>query len=235
VKKWLKKIHAKVMNYDLDTLIAIKSSFQSNKFQWIKTNDRSKLGIVVEVRDVIPARNGRFFALLSDGSQIDTDRVSSDFMMLQDDQPPLSMMEVESLNYVPGLEEGVKVSPDIPLEVANAFETITPPSKPAAETNQEIRLFQPKQQSQQIPQVQATDLFGMFELEETDLTLVIKVKLPSKTLLKMMYTNSKDKPDFLTRLSAYINNNVTPESIKSTLQTMLSGSKKKKADELELQ
>jgi hypothetical protein len=220
----LKKILHKIMNgYDIDTLIAVKSSFQSNKFQWIKTNDPNKMGKVVEVRDVVPGRNGRFLAMLSDGSQIDTDMVSSNLMMLTDGQDPLSFDEIRSINYIPSLSEEVKVSSDIPTEFVDEIKAQAP---------QPVLGAQPAQTVQAPSKVQVDvdpgDLFGMFSLEDTDLNLSVRIKLPSKTLLKMMYQNSKNKEEFLTKLSNYINNNVTVDAIKKTMKKALAGDTKKK-------
>lgn len=218
--------------YDIDTLIAIKSSFQANNFQWIKTNDRSKLGQVVTVRDVVPGRNGRFIAMLSDGTQLDTDRVSSDLMMLTDDQPALSMAEVQSINYVPSLSEGVEVSADIPQDFRQDIQKSL--QEVAPETGAPVRQIDPNPESsplkgKPVVEVDPSDLFGMFSLEDTELNLAVKVKLPSKALLKMMYTNSKNKEEFLTKLSNYINNNVTVDAIKKTMKKALSGEPKKKS------
>ncbi|CAB4218105.1 hypothetical protein UFOVP1604_2 [uncultured Caudovirales phage] len=204
-------------NYDIDTLVAIKSSFQSNDFQWIKTNDKTKLGKVVQVRDVLPSRNGRFMAILSDGTQLDTDRVSSDLMMITEDQKPMSMAEIQSINYIPSLNEDFKVSEEIPAEFR--AEVIAP--KQIAP--------QPAQPAQLKVSNDPGDLFGMFSLEDTDLALSVKIKLPSKNLLKMMYSNSKNKEEFLTKLSDYINNNVTADSIKKTMKKMLSTTPTKKS------
>jgi len=215
VIKWLKKIKNIIMNYDIDTLVAIKSSFQSNDFQWIKTADRSKLGKVVQVRDVMPGRNGRFLAVLSDGTQLDTDRVSSDLMMITEDQKPMSMAEIQSINYIPSLNDEFKVSEDIPSEFRNDVVTQKQVAPPVSQP------VQPKISTD------PGDLFGMFSLEDTDLALSVKIKLPSKNLLKMMYSNSKNKEDFLTKLSDYINNNVTVDSIKKTMKKMLSTPAKK--------
>jgi len=68
----------------------------------------------------------------------------------------------------------------------------------------------------------------MFALEDTELALTISIKLPSKNLLKMMYTNSQDKEQFLNRLSMYINNSVTTNSIKDSLVKSFGQDKKKK-------
>ena len=203
-------------NYDIDTLVAIKSSFQSNDFQWIKTTDRTKLGKVVQVRDVMPSRNGRFMAVLSDGTQLDTDRVSSDLMMVTEDQQPMSMAEIQSINYIPSLNEDFKVTEEIPAEFRSeiiAPKQIAPPAQPA-----QLKVS-----------TDPGDLFGMFSLEDTDLALSVKIKLPSKNLLKMMYSNSKNKEEFLTKLSDYIKNNVTADSIKRTMKKMLSTTPTKKS------
>lgn len=206
------------MNFDMDTLIAIKSSFQANEFQWIKTNDPAKVGKVVTVRDVVPGRNGRFVAILSDGTQLDTDLVSSDLMMITDDQQPLSMAEIRSINYVPSLSEEQAVSPDIPAEFADMI-TQTPPVRPETQAKP----------AEAKVSVDPGDLFGMFSLEDTDLNLSVKLKLPSKNLLKMMYTNAKNKDEFLTKLSNYINNSVTVDSIKKTMKKSLGSTGKSKA------
>ena len=206
------------MNFDMDTLIAIKSSFQANEFQWIKTNDPAKVGKVVTVRDVVPGRNGRFVAILSDGTQLDTDLVSSDLMMITDDQQPLSMAEIRSINYVPSLSEEQAVSPDIPAEFADMI-TQTPPVRPETQAKP----------AEAKVSVDPGDLFGMFSLEDTDLNLSVKLKLPSKNLLKMMYTNAKNKDEFLTKLSNYINNSVTVDSIKKTMKKSLGATGKSKS------
>jgi hypothetical protein len=224
VKKLLKKIKNFIMNdIDMETLIAIKSSFQSNSFQWIKTNDRSKLGKVVEVRDVIPARNGRFLAVLSDGTQLDTDMVSSNLMMITDDQQPMSMAEIQSINYIPSLTEEISVSNEIPQEFANDLKAQALQPAPTA-----LPPVPAAQAHAKLIDVDPSDLFGMFSLEDTDLNLSVKIKLPSKTLLKMMYANSKNKEEFLTKLSNYINNNVTVDAIKKTMKKALSAEPKKK-------
>lgn len=205
------------MNFDMETLIAIKSSFQANEFQWIKTNDPNKIGKVVTVRDVVPGRNGRFIAILSDGTQLDTDIVSSNLMMITDDQPPMSTAEIKSINYVPSLTEDIDVSPDIPDEFTDLI-TQTPLAKPAQSAKTQPRL-----------EVDPSDLFGMFSLEDTDLNLSVKLKLPSKNLLKMMYTNAKNKDEFLTKLATYINNSVTVDSLKKTMKKSLATTGKSKS------
>ena len=200
---------------DIEELMAIKNTFQGNKLQWIKTQDRSKMGKIVSVVEIEPGNRGKYIAQLSDGSRIDTDRLSSDLMMLMDDQPALSMAEIQSINYIPSLSDANGIAPGIPDEfkndLINAAKEKPPLPAPIPTTL-----------------VDAGDLFGMFALEDTELALTVSIKLPSKNLLKMMYTNSQDKEQFLNRLSMYINNSVTTNSIKDSLVKSFGQDKKKK-------
>ena len=208
------------MGYDIDALMAVKDSFQNQNFQWVKTKDRSKLGKVVKVTDIAPGRNG-YVAQLSDGSTIATDRLTSDLLMLMDEQPVLSMTEIMSINYVPGvLNEEIQVADSIPADFKQEILSQAKPQVQIAQTQHQVKT----------PNSEPGDLFGMFSLEETDLSLIVSVKLPAKNLLKMMYSNSQDQEQFLNRLADYINNSVTPDSIKDSLKKSLGQDKKKKMD-----
>jgi hypothetical protein len=215
VKNLLKKLKKIITGMDIEELMAIKNTFQGNKLQWIKTQDRSKMGKIVSVVEIEPGNRGKYIAQLSDGSRIDTDRLSSDLMMLMDDQPALSMAEIQSINYIPSLSDSNGIAPGIPDEfkndLINAAKEKPPVPAPIPTTL-----------------VDAGDLFGMFALEDTELALTVSIKLPSKNLLKMMYTNSQDKEQFLNRLSMYINNSVTTNSIKDSLIKSFGQDKKKK-------
>jgi hypothetical protein len=219
VKNLLKKLKKIITGMDIEELMAIKNTFQGNKLQWIKTQDRSKMGKIVSVVEIEPGNRGKYIAQLSDGSRIDTDRLSSDLMMLMDDQPALSMAEIQSINYIPSLSDANDIAPGIPDEFKNDLIN-------AAKEKPPIQATTPAP----IPTtlVDAGDLFGMFALEDTELALTISIKLPSKNLLKMMYTNSQDKEQFLNRLSMYINNSVTTNSIKDSLIKSFGQDKKKK-------
>ena len=204
---------------DIEELMAIKNTFQGNKLQWIKTQDRSKMGKIVSVVEIEPGNRGKYIAQLSDGSRIDTDRLSSDLMMLMDDQPALSMAEIQSINYIPSLSDANGIAPGIPDEFKNDLINAAKEKPPVPAT---IPVPIPT------TLVDAGDLFGMFALEDTELALTVSIKLPSKNLLKMMYTNSQDKEQFLNRLSMYINNSVTTNSIKDSLVKSFGQDKKKK-------
>jgi hypothetical protein len=212
VKKLIKLIKKLMQGYDIDTLVSIKNSFQGNNFQWVKTNDRAKLGQVVRVNDVIPSGRG-FIAQLSDGSRISTDQLTSNLMMLMDDQPALSMAEIMSINILPSLSDEMDLAPGLPDEFKDDI------ARPA-----QVRAEPTTKSAQSDP----ADLFGMFSLEQTDLPLSVSIKLPARNLLKMMYSNSQNKEEFLNKLAVYINSNVTTDSIKSSMKKSLDPDKKKK-------
>jgi hypothetical protein len=201
--------------------MSVRDSFQGNKFQWVKTQDRAKLGQIVNVIDVFAGNKGRFIAKLSDGSQIPTDQLTGSLMMLMDDQPPMSISEILSINSVPSVSDPIQVSPDLPPEISQ--EIIAASSN----MNKPASVSQP--QAAQSKSADPGDLFGMFSLEQTDLSLTLSIKLPARNLLKMMYTNSQNKEEFLNRLAAYINSSVTTDSIKESMRRSLDPDKKKKA------
>jgi hypothetical protein len=217
VKKLIKLLKKFMTGYDIDALIAVKDHFQGNNFQWVKTADRSKLGTVVRVNDILPGGRGSFVAQLSDGTRLPVENLTNNLMMLMDDQPALTMGEIMSINQVPSISEGVNIDPSLPPEIREEISSQPTPS----------RIEQPAQ-PRQVASTDPGDLFGMFSLEQTDLALSISIKLPAKNLLKMMYTNSQNKEEFLNKLAAYINNNVTTDSIKESMRRSLDPDKKKK-------
>lgn len=217
--KRLLKILRKIMNYgiDIDHLMSLKNSFQGNTFQWIKTQDQTRLGKVVTVVEIEPGPRGKFVATLSDGARIDTDQLTNNLLMLHDDQPQMSIAEIRSINYIPSIKEAAD-NPDLPAEVRESF-LQAPQPEPAQQAVAPVKKSVP---------VEPTDIFGMFALEDTELPINVSIKLPARPLLKMMYSNSQDKDKFIDQLSTYINNSVTPESVKESLTKLLTGPDKKK-------
>lgn len=207
------------MNFDVEAIMALKNSFQGQKFQMVKGKG-SKLGSVFQVIDVEPSRAG-YMAMLNDGSKITIDALNNNFMMLMDDQPPMSMVEIASINdgYTGAPAAKAEIAPDLQVPEELKQEIIAP----APAVSAPVR-------SVSTPAT-TTDLFGMFSLEDTNITVVVGVKLPNKSLLKAMYQNSQNKDEFIDKLSAHINNSVTADSIKDSLWKMLDPEKKKKAND----
>jgi hypothetical protein len=221
MKKLINKIK-KALGMDIDAIMSLKNSFQNQKFQLVRGKPSPRLGKLFEVMDINQSRAG-FFAELNDGTKISIDSLNSDYMMIMDEQAPLTMAEINSINIdsYPSINSvnPAEISPDLAIPDDLKSEIIAPAPKPSAPA----------------PQVsapaQTTDLFGMFSLEETQLNISIKVQLPNKTLLKAMYQNSQNQSDFVNKLSSHINNSVTADSIKESLWKMLDPDKKKQLND----
>lgn len=211
---------------DIDAIMALKNSFQGQKFQMVKGKG-PKLGKVFEVVDIEPTRGG-YFAMLNDGSKISVDSLNNSFMMLMDDQPPMSMVEIASINEgytAVASEASIAPGLDVPAELQTEVAQVAKIAAPSAQKE-----IEPVSQPKAIV-VTENDLFGMFALEETAISLSISAKLPNRSLLKAMYQNSQNREEFINKLSVYINNSVTADSIKDSLWKMLDPEKKKKLND----
>lgn len=206
---------------DIDAIMSLKNSFQNQKFQLVKGKPSPRLGKIFEVMDVSQSRSG-FYAELNDGTKLSIDSLNSDYMMLMDEQKPLTPMEIQSINIdsypVSNTVNPPEISPELAALPPDLKQEIV---KPAASPAQPVQTTAPA----------TTDLFGMFSLEETQLNISIKVNLPNKTLLKAMYQNSQNQSDFINKLSSHINNSVTADSIKESLWKMLDPDKKKQLND----
>lgn len=186
-------------------LISYKQNFTGQQFQWVKTDRPELIGKLVKCRDVDP-RGNQVIAVFDDGSEVDVREINNKLLMIHGDLKPLSKEEVQSI-YSP------KTAAKQPAPFKDPNEQ---PSSSQAST---------KATPQQAPKVEKIEVnpFEMFNSDETDLSIKIKIKLPDKKLLKMMYNNAEDKDSFLDQLSKYvlsmINNNVINESLGSMLDS----------------
>jgi hypothetical protein len=149
--------------------------------------------------------------------------------MLLEDQPKLSMAEVLSINEViPINAEEIKAALPADLRETSTIANRVNQGVPGPDDSS----FGPgRNQINQQPAPKSEDLFGLFVLEDTELNLKVSVKLPASSFLKLMHSNSQDKDKFISQLSAYINNSITPNSITESVKKMLGQDKKKKIDE----
>lgn len=204
-----------MINYDIDALITLKNSLSENDLQWVKTTDQSKIGKIVRVVDVIPLTNNKFIAVLSDGTRLDTDEVHAKLMMVTEDQPPLTMLELYSINEYTAFIDPTNTEVDSP-------------------TSQSSQLIQTNSTGHQIhpntinKHTEPSSIFGLFELHNTLLKLSVTLNMPSTDVLKVMYINSKNKDEFISGLSDYVYQNITKESISQSIIELLSKSKKTK-------
>ena len=197
---------------NLDRLIGLKENFTGQTFQWIKTNDPSLRGKIVKCKDIIQKGN-KFIAHFNDGSQINTNLLNRNLMMIGEGMQTLSKGEIESINgpigapleIPPELKEP-SISPGIG-KVAQTVPLIAPPIAPSS----------------------SNDMFSMFNADDTDLPLNVRVKLPNKKLLKLMYENADDKKKFLMDLSQYVYSKINKNIVNDSLQKMMAPPPKRSA------
>ena len=193
-----------------DKLIALKENFTGQKFQWIKTTRPELLGKVVKCRDVDFGPGGTFIVTFDDGSKVDSTKLNSDLLMIHGDMQPLSKGEVESIN-------GPKPSLGINNPQAG--------SQSAARVTPAATIVEPRAQAEPRPQFNpappASNMFEMFNSDETQISIGLKVKLPDRKLLKMMYTSAENKDKFLAELSEYLYSKINKQVIKESMQQVL--------------
>lgn len=193
-----------------EKLISYKQNFTGQKFQWIKTQRPELIGKVVTCRDIKPQGNS-LFAIFDDGSSIIADKLNSDLMMIHGQTPPMTKEEVQSLRSPVPVSGTLEPPPGAkPLQH-------TPPA-PSSKVNTDPVADSPK--------VHATiaspsNPFEMFNSDETDLSIKIRIKLPDKKLLKMMYNNAEDKAKFLDQLSDYVQKSLSRNVVKESLTSVL--------------
>jgi flagellum-specific peptidoglycan hydrolase FlgJ len=189
------KKNKNTMSFDENKLISLMENFSGVKFQWIKTNRPEILGKVVTCRNIEP-RGDRFFVMFDDGSSVDSTQLNTSLLMLHGDMQPLSRAEVESIN-------GPK-KPQVNPGQANS-------GRPQNQT-----ITQPTQ-----AQPSASNMFDMFNSEERKIDLQVSISLPDQDLLRMMYSNAKDKDKFLSELSDYVFRVINKTVVQTSISTMV--------------
>jgi hypothetical protein len=191
-----------------EKLISLKENFTGQKFQWIKTTRPELLGKVVKCRDVEPLPNGIFMVVFDDGSKIDSNRLNSDLLMIHGDMQPLSKDEVELIYSSKRPSQPPPSAAPQSMAQPRATINVTPAS-PAKESS-------------------GTNMFEMFNSDETQISINVKVKLPDRKLLKMMYTSAENKEKFLDELSEYLGSKINKQVIKESMEGILNPSPIKK-------
>jgi hypothetical protein len=211
LQRWKSLIPKKkynIMQYDENKLISLMENFSGSKFQWIKTDRPELLGKVVTCRNIEP-RGNKFFAVFDDGSSIDTANLNRSLLMIHGDMQPLSKAEVESI-YSPRPSTGAPVQ-----NMTGPMGTTGGPG-PIGNMNQSTH----NAQHQSTPQA-TTNMFEMFNSEESKIDLQISIKLPAQDFLKMMYVNAKEKDTFLNELSEYIFKVINKQVVKDSISSIV--------------
>lgn len=198
IKKWFNKKNKKDMITE-EQIINYKQNFTGQTFQWVKPDDPQMLGKVVKCRD-IDIYGGKIMAIFDNGSKVDIQDINRKLFMVHSDMPPLTLSEIESIypsqkGFTP---PPVQPQPRVRVE-SHQSENSEPASSASSRSNP----------------------FEMFNSDAYELLLKLNIKLPNQDLLKLMYTNAKDKEEFLTQLSEHImsmiNKNIVHESLRQIL------------------
>jgi hypothetical protein len=199
---------------DENKLISLMENFTGQKFQWVKTDRPDLLGKVVKCRNIEP-RGNRFIVLFDDGSSIDSAQLNSSLFMIHGDMQPLSADEVAS---IAGPKRPVAQS------VTQPTPQVTMPD--STQSTQHIQ-GQPAVITPTQPVVSApvTNMFDMFNSEDSSMNIALSVKLPDKKLLKLMYQNAENKDKFLDELSDYMYRMINKQVIKDSVISIVDQSK----------
>lgn len=222
---------------DTERLISLKENFTNQRFQWVKTNDQNLLGKVVKCKDIHPKGRG-FIAVFNDGSSIPTDNLNRNLMMITEGMQPLSKAEVQAIAGPPRVEKAA--APSVagpmgsgPIQMPDELKQFQTPesetTRPAANNSQAGTQHSPKTERHFTPKQSESNMFSMFNAEETNLNVAVTIKLPNKKLLKLMYENADDKEKFLSDLSQYVHSKINKDIVKGSLEkTLVPASKKTK-------
>jgi hypothetical protein len=207
------------MQFDENKLISLKENFTGQKFQWIKTDRPELLGKVVKCRDIVPNRLGGFDVVFDDGSKVDSTKLNSSLMMIHGEMQPLSKGEVESI-YGKNLQKP-KIQTSQAQPIVQPIQQVQPQIQPET-SNFQSTISQ--------AQVSKSNMFAMFNSEETQVSLTVKVKLPDKKLLKMMYASAENKDKFLEELSEYLQSVINKQVISDSMRESLDPTPVKKKE-----
>lgn len=230
LKKYFNKKNKNKM--DTERLISLKENFTNQTFQWVKTTDQNLLGKIVKCKDIRP--QGRsFVAVFNDGSSIPTDKLNRNLMMITEGMQPLSKAEVQAIAGPPKVEPMTNTASPTgsgPIKMPNELKQFqTPESERRVTPAQNTAPSQSSEKSFTPKEDDASNMFSMFNAEETNLNVAVTIKLPNKKLLKLMYENADDKEKFLVDLSQYVHSKINKDIVKGSLEkTLVPASKKTK-------
>lgn len=204
---------------DTEKLISLKENFTGQKFQWIKTTRPELLGKVVKCKDVDFGPNNQFIVRFDDGSSIDSVRLNNDLLMIHGDMKPLSKDEVEAIYS----SAKVKVSAPAqnPQTAPPQVKVIPPTATPQPQAAQPT----PPPTPQEEPK---SNMFAMFNSEESQLPINLTVRIPDKKLLKMMYGSAENKDKFLSELAEYLHGMINKKVVQDAIKTILAPAPTKK-------
>lgn len=229
------------------------SMYGGQSFQCIKTKDPkdSRLGEVFTNIKVELGRDNNVYIVLPDKSRVPVDVFNNCFMMISEYSPamPKEAVRRSQKESIPSAVEFAAESMEtldqaqldkvkaaaINNKEANVRHASVPQldvapiaSYPGEITSVERSTTpQPQVQTKQSSEDLAKSLFGMFLLQPTDVEFEVPVELPDLNMIQMMYSQSVNKEEFLTKFATYVLNGLTVDVVKKSLTTLLEPKPKK--------
>lgn len=231
------------------------SMYSGEKFQCMKTPDPKdpRLGDIFTVTKIEPGQDGQLYVFLNDRSRMNSEKFNNCFSMLTESTPALPKEAVRrsQLSSVPKVTEFVTGGGMATLDQTQmqriqqtAVNATEPPVQaipeqaaqtpwflegiaPAADQAPVAALPQPVAASTPVPEDLAKSLFGMFALQPTKVEFEAAVDLPDLNLIQMMYSQSVNKEEFLTKFATYVTNSLTLDVVKKALSALLEPKAKK--------
>lgn len=202
--KWKKKFGN--MNNQNDALLQrYKQQYFGRTYQWTRPINNETVGEMVRVVDV-KMRGDMVLLVFNAGTPVNVNLVDSYMRLVEggDQAPP------------PGLTGDLSGAGG-PLQIPPELQEFT-------SDKQKISFSAPVQQPQQQqapPPPKKNEIFALFQSEEKDINLPIRIKMPDMALVKMMYSNAADKDKFLGELAEYVISNINVDITKAAIRHLM--------------
>ena len=200
-----KKKFGNMNNHNEAMVQRYKQQYFGKMYKWSRPINGEEVGDIVRVVDV-KQKGDMIMLIFNSGSPLNLSLIDSYLQPMPDEQP-------EPSAYANGMQDNNPIIP-IPEELKE----YTSPKISFAGADV------PKQQMQQaaaIPVKKKSDMFALFQSEEKEINLPLKIKIPDITLVKMMFNNAADKDTFLTELAEYVISGINVETVKSAMSNIL--------------
>ena len=201
------------MNNQNDAMVQrYKSQYFGKMYQWVRPINNETVGEIVRVVDV-KMRGDMILLVFNAGTPLNVDIINQHLQ-------PYGGGDIAP---VPTLGAGQDTGPNqggpiaIPEEL-KLYENNTSQNK--------ISFSSPQVQEQQPVLKKKSELFALFQSEEKNINLPLKIKMPDIALVKMMYNNAADKDKFLTELAEYIIEGINVDTTKDAIRALVDDERK---------
>lgn len=198
------------MNNQNDAMIQrYKKQYFGKMYKWSRPINGEEVGDIVRVVDV-KQKGDMVMLVFNSGSPLNLNLIDSYMQPCADEQPEPSMYANEMMNEGGGIA--------IPEELK---EYVTPKISFSAPEVQAGRAPNQAMQQPVFAEKKKSDMFALFQSEEKDINLPLKIKMPDIALVKMMYNNAADKDTFIAELAEYVISGISLDIMKTAMSNIL--------------